>query len=92
MISCDSFQLEVTGRVLPPPRLSYFHSKGTVLPQDGVWRNRKFEQPAKFSRWALAIHNARVTDIDAVISSLVAQAESLGMQPGPPLFVKSFPE
>ncbi|ESW18198.1 hypothetical protein PHAVU_006G021200 [Phaseolus vulgaris] len=78
-ISISTGFTEVEGRVLPAPRLKFGNGED-INPRNGRWNvsNKKFVEPSKVERWAVANFSARC-DVRGLVRDLIRIGDMKGI-------------
>ncbi|RDY14406.1 Protein argonaute 4, partial [Mucuna pruriens] len=78
-ISISTGFTEVEGRVLPAPRLKFGNGED-INPRNGRWNvsNKKFMEPSKVERWAVANFSARC-DVRGLVRDLIRIGDMKGI-------------
>ncbi|XP_027346753.1 protein argonaute 4-like isoform X2 [Abrus precatorius] len=78
-ISISTGFIEVEGRVLPAPRLKFGNGED-FTPRNGRWNfnNKKFVEPSKIERWAVANFSARC-DVRGLVRDLIRIGDMKGI-------------
>ncbi|KAF8624328.1 hypothetical protein AX17_007156 [Amanita inopinata Kibby_2008] len=78
----------VTGRLLPPPKVSFDNSPGQPHKQPGVWdvMRKRFFKPASIRSWTVVSFAPDVNrgTLERFLSGLVNEMQGHGMKAGPP--------